>query len=122
MAEEYRLWVHIEQADEENDVYEEAGGPPAPAGRFDTLDEAENARDLLLDVEKHRCVRLENVHYYIRLRILWRSGEEEEHCFDLFDDATQFLDARIEDIKYHEDIQSVTIDCISAVHRRKTGG
>lgn len=44
MAKKYKLWIEIEEIDEENDTYEDVtrggGVLPAPIGEFATLDEA----------------------------------------------------------------------------------
>jgi len=56
MPDEYRLWLHIEHANEEEDIYEDQG-EPEPVGRFETLEEAERAASRLVgDVHEFGAV------------------------------------------------------------------
>ncbi len=49
MAKVYKVWIQIEEIDEENDIYEDATVPHS-AGEFPTLKEAETHFHALLEI------------------------------------------------------------------------
>ena len=44
----FKVWIHIERIDEENDSYEDEGLPES-VGTFDTLEEAESLVGQIVD-------------------------------------------------------------------------
>lgn len=49
MAKIYKVWIHIEEIDEDEDLFEDYGLPDS-AGEFQTLEGAQEMRDRLLEV------------------------------------------------------------------------
>lgn len=46
----YKVWVHIERIDEENDVYEDVeDGVASVGGEFETEEEARNLQNMIVD-------------------------------------------------------------------------
>ncbi len=61
--------------------------------------------------------------YYVRLHRLRRDGTENLDLFDTFDAALRWLEAELENNEdHHEDIQTMTLECISGVHVREKEG
>ena len=46
MSKEYKVWVHVEEVDEDEDIYEDQGIPHV-AGVFDTVEAAEKYAEYL---------------------------------------------------------------------------
>jgi hypothetical protein len=69
-----------------------------------------------IPVEDHR--QMDVFPYYVKVRVQWRDGQEEQLRFDTFESALRHLSVRNEEIEYQSDLQTITIDCISAEHRR----
>jgi len=47
----YKIWLYIEEIDEETDHYEDVMEPESVGGEFDSLEEAKEFRQKLLAVE-----------------------------------------------------------------------
>ena len=51
MAEHFKVWIEIERIDEDNDIYEDAGDLPFSLGTFDTVEEAQQYVNNLVERE-----------------------------------------------------------------------
>jgi len=76
----YKIWLYIEEIDEETDHYEDVYGPESTGCEFDSLEEAIACKEVLLDAgytgEKYR---IDKIHKTLTTEELYKQFEELIH-------------------------------------------